>query len=483
MAIWNPEVEKVFVNLGNGRYRAYSLEPTNIIEGNRGYSAAGGIATVLGEGTANEMQQLTGLSPNQSKTVSLPEIEGYQRQAVKSEGQIADELGKVFQQMDPTGQYGQYLAEKAPALVQRAKAELQRDPRSNIIGQFWNEYRYGSSFKPPEKEKTLAGAKEATGSTQTIDPSTLPPETVVTVKSPSGETRQVQAGQAIGFEQSGWTVLSNVQQAPQSVQQATQGSSSFDFQNYSDLSEEEKQRLGWDGLDNNQRSAVYAFYKAKTATNEADKKLALDAIQQASKYADPYFKEQLRLAQDEIIRSVGSTQENALSRTEALQQHVKNLKDDLMFNKEQLTLEQQQELSSQLSQNEAELQGLQQQMAEAGLAYSSPRQQAERNLLIQQQGIAESTGRKYARLLRSEEQAAQRGIMESTRGISDVSRAAGEQLTDIARRGEAQVGSANLPAGVGSLGGITGSLENQRQQNITQLAGTIRQSGEPFNYF
>lgn len=258
----------------------------------------------------------------------------------------------------------------------------------------------------------------------------------------------------------------------------------MDLVGFSDLPGEILTNPEFTGLSNENKMLVYLTYKAQTATNAGAKEDLQKALDFATSSADPYFKEKSRIVQDEINRSVGTTTANVKSKVDSANERIKQLTEDLTYNKENLSLEQQQELADQLRKNKEDLFGLQQQAAESGLAFSSPRKEAEAGLMAQQQGISESTARKYARLNRSEDLNASRGIAELNRGIADTERAGTEQLTSIQRAGEKTLGSGQTPSvsGVSSMGGVTGTLQEDRQNQINDLIQTYKQFQNPFTF-
>lgn len=252
---------------------------------------------------------------------------------------------------------------------------------------------------------------------------------------------------------------------------------------FSGLPDEIKNSAEWQLLTPNQQALAYFTYKAQTATNEAQKKDAMDALTRAKELADPYFREQIRMAQDEITRGSTSTTSDANSKIKQYNDRIDQLKQDLTFNREQLTLQQQQDLNDQLRKNQSDLFNLQQSAAESGLAFSSPRIQAENNLMTDQRGIAESTARKYTQAFREQENSANRGTLSATQGLQDTNRQLAENLTSISRKGESQVGSANLPAvsGVDPLGGVTGNISETNQKNVVDLQNILLKRQNPLN--
>ena len=237
-----------------------------------------------------------------------------------------------------------------------------------------------------------------------------------------------------------------------------------------------------------QKNLVALNYNAMISGNETLKADAQKALDEAVKWADPYFREQIRIVQDELLRGVTGTAADAQAQVGRLQTRMNQLKEDLTFNREQLTLEQQAEMAAQLSKYQGDLQNLQMTLTEAGLAFSSPRQQAEQQLAAQQAEIAESTGRKFRRSLREIETGTLRQTQEAAQQIADVTRKGGESIIEQLRKTEQQIGTAKLPTVSGikgqevtSLGGVTGTIEEQRQRAILDLQKTLLGRTTPFN--
>lgn len=230
-----------------------------------------------------------------------------------------------------------------------------------------------------------------------------------------------------------------------------------------------------------QQDILRLAYDSLVSGDEARKADVQKALDDAIGLADPFFREQIRLVQDELSRSLVSTKEEAASQIGQLQTRINQLNEDLTFNREQLTLEEQAALAQQLRQNKSDLQNLQTQFAEAGLAFSSPRQEAEKELAASQMEVAEARRRQTGRSLRELETGTLRSIQDAAAQIADVTRRGGEQTIAAVRRGESVLGSEGLPEGTGvtPLGSITGSIAEQRQAAILGLEQTLLQRTEP----
>jgi len=263
---------------------------------------------------------------------------------------------------------------------------------------------------------------------------------------------------------------------PQITQpQQNQEQQSQQFQDMSQLPSNITSSPQWSQLSPDQQALIKLYYSGSQA-GTAEQKARIDlALNEAIKVADPWLKEQVNIVKDELNRGAGSIQGDYQSKSNDLQNRVKSIQEDLAYNKENLTLDQQTELSSQLRKYKGDLFNIQQSAAEAGLAFSSPRTTAESNLGAANQDIVQSTQQKYGRALREQEMTAQRNLATLKQGAADLERQRQESLTTIQRGAEKQLGSNTTPifAGVPQLGGLSGTIPGQQGQYVTNLAGSL----------
>lgn len=249
----------------------------------------------------------------------------------------------------------------------------------------------------------------------------------------------------------------------------------FDTTNFSDLPDNIRNSDIWRNATAYDKLMLYSVFKTKGVQDPAIQTQMMEALGNAMTSLDPYYKMKTRIAVDEIERSVSSLTGDYESSLKSNKEKIKQLKEDLIFNKEQLTLDQQQEMTDQLRHYEKQFFDTRQQMAEAGLAFSSPRDKAEANLSAEQQGISQSTARKYEQAFRTQDltERRQREVLQLQ--AMDLQRKKEEGITDISRKGEQYLGSTLMPAlGVSKLGGIQGTLEADKQSQALQYGKTIQ---------
>lgn len=228
-------------------------------------------------------------------------------------------------------------------------------------------------------------------------------------------------------------------------------------------------------LSDDQKKLIGLAYQASTATSAEARAKLNAALADAIKVVDPIMKEQIRLVQDELNRNVTSTSADSKSNIDQLNERIRQIKEDLAYNRENLSIDQQQELSQALAAHEEKLYQTQQSMAESGLAFSSPRARAEDLLKSEYQDMTESTTRKYNRANRTNDVTAARDVATLTRNAADLERNKGERLTTLARSAEEKVGSGNLPSvpGVTPLGNVTGTIEQNKQKLLAGLEADL----------
>ena len=242
----------------------------------------------------------------------------------------------------------------------------------------------------------------------------------------------------------------------------------------------------YQGLNQDMKDMIELMFTSMNAKDEQTAQLAEDALREATKIVDPFTKVMAAFALDQIPDQFKTTKmslENQLTSNQETLQEIENLKQDA-------TLEEQQTLNS-LSRNfEQNVVNVQDQMADAGLTFSSKRTDLERFVGQQNADIVQSTKRgfqqKSRNLARSQQQ---------TERQEKLIRQAGEaQLKSLARGAEETLGTDRAGGlglkglsgqDIGTVGGtgdtpkFAGNIEQQRQQQILNLAQQVKQFESP----
>lgn len=233
----------------------------------------------------------------------------------------------------------------------------------------------------------------------------------------------------------------------------------------------------WKFLSEEERTILKITYSSLVSGSDAEKADARQALETAIKYADTDFKTQIRLVQNELQRSIDTTNEDYQSRLTALDNQIQSIREDLTFNRQNLNLDEQAELSKLLKQYEIDKETLQTNMQESGLAFSSPRKVAESRLNTGYQETAVSTRRRYAQEQRNIDLASARNLTELQRQTEDLNRTKRESLTSLSRTAEQMLGTENLldAPGVSRLGiPVVGTIEKQRQAEVLNLEKSLK---------
>jgi len=221
-------------------------------------------------------------------------------------------------------------------------------------------------------------------------------------------------------------------------------------------------------LSDDMKAAAAYNYQVQSSGAEEDIKIWNDALTMAQTQAEPYFKNLLRVATDEVNRAMTQLTGDYASRAQQLQTNLLNIKEDLATNRQYLTLEQQADLKKLSQQYAVELDTTKQSMAARGLTFSTNRALAESRLEQTRQGLVESTQRQYGYQVQRLETEAARGSTEAETQLAELKEQLGYQTTTLGRGFESQWGTSALPAlqGYAPLGGVQGTMAEEKIKDI-----------------
>jgi len=216
----------------------------------------------------------------------------------------------------------------------------------------------------------------------------------------------------------------------------------------------------------------FARFSYEIATDK-DKERArqmLTALTRATQIAEPIFKQQINIATEYLRNTLAGDQLSFESQEIDLQQKIQDITEDLEFNRDQLTLEQQADLAREKRRHENQLTQTVQNLAARGFGQSTMAIKARQQVEAEHQDIVESSQRKFDRALRSEETQAERGIRGAGLGVERLGAARDIRLGGQALRAEELFGTELFPSqqfpGITPLGGAEGSLRQQFRGDI-----------------
>lgn len=155
--------------------------------------------------------------------------------------------------------------------------------------------------------------------------------------------------------------------------------------------------------------------------------------------------ESIRIIKDQAIREGESREAGVAADLGRINRRMSALSEDLKYGREQLSIEEQAQLSRSLREYERSLQSTQEAAADAGLGFSSIRTEAEKRLAEDLQDVSESTRRQKMRELRALETESGRTSTELLATQADIDRKNQEARVDIARQIEKKVGWDGVP--------------------------------------
>ena len=228
--------------------------------------------------------------------------------------------------------------------------------------------------------------------------------------------------------------------------------------------------------------ALISYFQSIIDRGSAEEVQALqDALKLAGEQAEPYWAEQLKIVQNTLTQGIGFMRENLEASEQQLLEGISRIEEDLEYNREHLTLEEQSELRNQKRQYETQLENTQESMAQRGLSSSSIRNRAEVRLQESYTDVVESVGRRYEKEQRAEGVGAARRIEDVEVQMAGLRRQFEQQKTGAVQQAEAVIGTQKLgelpELGTYGLGGITGTMETQKAQDILTRQQALMLSG------
>jgi len=238
-------------------------------------------------------------------------------------------------------------------------------------------------------------------------------------------------------------------------------------------------------LSPDEQAYIISYHNVLKENDKEKQEILAQALDDATAQADPYFAEKIRMAQDELKRALGEGAGDFTSKKRDLETRISQIGEDLATGKERLGIDQQAELARQKRTYEYQLENLIEGASHKGLTFSTKRALAESRLKTEQTDITESTKREFQRKIGDLQKAASRGDTEAQNLLKDYERMYGEDVTALIRGTEATVGTEGLPTlpdlpGLGPMGGITGSLAEDKQMDILQRAEALANLRNPF---
>lgn len=246
-----------------------------------------------------------------------------------------------------------------------------------------------------------------------------------------------------------------------------------------DLPDDIKNNEYFKALDDEGKALAAQYYKTLASGSAEEATKFSNALQVALKQADPYWKEKLRVVTDELERSLSSSDKDLGAKEEEYSRRIREIEEDLTYNRDQLTIEQQAELARQARGYRDDLDMVRETMAERGLSSSTIKTRTEERLSQVNDDIVESTTRKYNRDQRNLGVTAGRNITTYQKNLEELRRSISESKIGNVRKVESVLGTdaTKMIPGAGNLtlGGLSGSIKDEQANDVLARARALLQ--------
>jgi DNA-binding Lrp family transcriptional regulator len=222
-------------------------------------------------------------------------------------------------------------------------------------------------------------------------------------------------------------------------------------------------------LPKDQQEVVKAIYGAIGENNTEGAKRLLSAFSASEKLADPYFKQQIRLASDALERGFVSIDKELDFSEKQAQRRLKDLKEDVALRGEYLTLEEQNALGGIERQYEETIKSTRQNLAASGFGSSSIRSETEALIDETTGDLRESTKRQFGAQKTANQNILSREQRDTRSEVNRLREVAKQNKTGLFRSGEEKLGSdtlSKLRLGMKPLGDVFGSINEARTNDV-----------------
>ena len=225
---------------------------------------------------------------------------------------------------------------------------------------------------------------------------------------------------------------------------------------------------GYKALPADQQAVARSVFNS-VASNDTDTAAQLSAaLNKAKEFADPYFKAQISIALDTLVRGFTEADNKLQFDETSLNQKLSDLRDITATSKEFLTLDQQAELKKLEQTYTTQLETVQNDLSAAGFGDSSRRTKTENLLSTTKGDLVESTNRAFAQNMNKLNTNLNINERDTAQEIERLKQITAGNKTDLGRKVEGLIGSENLPntAGYNPLGGVTGSQQQDYYKDV-----------------
>ena len=224
-----------------------------------------------------------------------------------------------------------------------------------------------------------------------------------------------------------------------------------------------------------QKAMAQKTYDLISTNDMAQANKLTSAFQAATQYSDPYFKAQIGLVNDQLARNLQAKEGDLAFHESQLHNSLTDLQNNLAASKDQLSFQHAQELQNLAKSYKQDLSNTRQDMASRGFSSSSVRSHAEDLLNQQNQGLVESSNRKFAFQNNGYDAQLSQGNRDYALQLKQLRDTVAAGKLDLLRSAESKVGSSNLKAAGYSnlLGNVGGDIPRQAATNSLGFASNF----------
>lgn len=232
----------------------------------------------------------------------------------------------------------------------------------------------------------------------------------------------------------------------------------------------------WATMPQDMREIAVYNYQLQQSQDAEKARLLNVALETAASQADPYWREIIRIAQDELVRGIESLQTDAMTREETLVKRKQQIEEDLASGTTYLTDQQRADMKEQLKNYDTELTNIRETAAQKGITSSSIKTEADEMAYEKNKYTVESMQREGQKALRDLGVTAERDINTIEDEVNALKTALGQSTTGLVRESEKYLGTENLPtlpSFTTPLGDITGKLYEEKTVDIENRKNAI----------
>lgn len=224
-------------------------------------------------------------------------------------------------------------------------------------------------------------------------------------------------------------------------------------------------------LTQDEKDFIDMGFQLITLGGEQDARVFANAISEAKKIADPYFKAQISLTQAEIVGKISELNLDYDTKKEIIERTQKELSEDVASQKEFLTLEQQADIAKATKTLDQDLLNLRDQAASKGLTFSTLSESAQSRTTGNTQNVIESTQRQNNFKIKALETQAARGNTSAQAQLAAMQKQKTLGFQTLGRSAESTLGSAGISSaltggGYAPVGGVGGTIEEEKRKAI-----------------